>query len=86
MTPEELVAKLKSMYDNADEKEAATMIHLFGILYAEQLDSCKRNDGVSPTRIAKMAFPNNPSYATEVSKGMRLARYVQLKKEWAGHF
>ena len=86
MTPNELAAKLKSMYDNADENEATAMIRLFGILYAEQLKVCRKEYSVSPTRIAQMAFPNNHPYATEVSKGIKLARYVQLREEWAGHF
>ena len=81
MTPEKLAAKLKSMCDNHPGEKLA-MIHLFGILYADQLENC----GAPMTQIAKMAFPANPAYHAEVSKGKRLARYVQLKEEWAGHF
>ena len=81
MTPEKLAAKLKSMYDSAGTNEKLAMIHLFGILYANQLE----NRGVV-TEIVGIAFPQNPSYHSEVHKGKRLARYVQLKEEWASRF
>ena len=90
MTPKELAAKLKSMYDSAGTNEKLVTIHLFGILYAKQMENC----GAPVTQIANMAFPEkakkafpkNVPYHAEVSKGRSLARYVQLKKEWADHF
>ena len=37
MTVEQLGKKLKEMYDNAPRKEQVTWVHLFGIMYAEQI-------------------------------------------------
>lgn len=39
MTEKELTTKLADMYFNAAKGEAATMIHLFGIKYAAELES-----------------------------------------------
>ena len=47
------------------------MIHLFGIKYADEIRDC----GVPVTTIVRLSgLPH--SYNTEVSKGVRLARYV----------
>ena len=58
------------------------MILLFGILYADQLKNC----GATAKQIANSAIPTTSAYGIEVGKGMKLARYVQLKEEWTGHF
>ena len=73
MTASELEAKLKEMYDNASQNESTTMIRLFGIKYANELKNC----GVPMTQIAKNSVGN--SYHAEISKGIRLAKYVQVK-------
>ena len=81
MTPEKLAAKLKSMCDNHPGEKSA-MILLFGILYADQLKNC----GATAEQIANSAIPTTSSYGTEIRKGMKLARYVQLKEKWASDF
>ena len=73
MTASELEAKLKEMYDNASQNESTTMIRLFGIKYANELKKC----GAPMTQIAKNSVGN--SYHAEISKGIRLAKYVQVK-------
>lgn len=61
------------MYDNAPPDDSTTMIRLFGIIYADELNDC----GVPMTEIAKNTVGH--SYHAEISKGIRLAKYVQLK-------
>ena len=46
MTPTELAKRLAHMYDNARQGETATMVHLFGIRYADELRRC----GETPLR------------------------------------
>ncbi len=71
MTPIELGRILSEMYRDAPEGEATTMIHLFGIRYADEIGDC----GAPVTEIVRLSgLP--ASYNTEVSKGVRLARYV----------
>lgn len=71
MTLKELGEKLASMYDNAPAGYSVTMIHLFGIKYAQDIEK----SGYSKKDIAEAA--NIPlSYATEIYKGIRLAKYV----------
>ena len=66
MTVRELAMRLKEMYENSSN-EKTTMIHLFGIMYAEEIKGC----GSTPKEILKLA--NMPeSYQTEISKGVRL--------------
>ena len=71
MTPKELGDILSSMYDNAPDNEATTMIHLFGIKYADDIRHC----GASASEIVRLSSLSN-KYNAEVSKGVRLARYV----------
>ncbi len=74
MTLSELGEKLASMYQDAPEKESVAMIHLFGIKYAEQI----KDLNVSCAALAKAAGLNK-SYSTEISKGIKLAKYVAVK-------
>ena len=74
MTVSELTAELRAMYQNASPGEAVCMIHLFGIKFANEIRECS----ATPNDIAKSAA-NHESYGTEISKGVRLARYVQIK-------
>ena len=62
------------MYCNAPKGEKASMVHLFGIKYSEEIKECK----VSTKEIAKAADINE-SYGTEISKGVKLAYYVDIK-------
>lgn len=75
MTLLELSSTLKDMYDNAPEKDQVTMIHLFGIKYADDIS----NADFSIREILQHAdMPK--SYQTEINKGMRLSRYVMPKQ------
>lgn len=74
MTPSELENKLLKMYRDAPEGDSTTMIRLFGIMYANELKVC----GVPITEIAKNSVGD--SYHAEISKGIRLAQYVELKE------
>ncbi len=51
-----------------------TMIHLFGIKYADEIEVC----GATPAKLCRMAGLRE-SYNAEVSKGRRLAGFVELK-------
>lgn len=68
----ELGKELRKMYINAANREQVAMIHLFGIKYSKELKNCKVSEVVDEAGLRK-------SYGTEVRKGMRLARYVDLK-------
>ena len=70
MTFNELVAELRNMYNNGNNKVA--MIHLFGIKYHAEIDA----EGCSLKQLAQEAT-GYESYATEISKGMKLAPYVK---------
>jgi 5-methylcytosine-specific restriction protein B len=61
------------MYFGATDGEKAVSIHLFGIKFAEQLS------GASLREIAVRAGVDE-SYATEIRKGMNLAKYVSVKQ------
>ena len=74
MTPHEAGRRLREMYDSAPEGELVTHIHLFGIKYAAELA------GLTNKEIVRRAGLYD-SYHTEVSKGRRLAKYVQLKED-----
>lgn len=68
--------KLREMYEKAPYGESVTMIHIFGIKYASEI---KRNGFTSGDIIKASGL--NSSYATEVSKGIRLAKYVMIMQE-----
>ncbi|MCL2591790.1 MAG: HNH endonuclease [Defluviitaleaceae bacterium] len=74
LSKEELSSKLKNMYNSASEGEAVTMIHLFGIRYAKHIKKVK----ISAASIV-MAAGLHDSYATEVSKGIKLSGFVKEK-------
>ena len=73
MTNEQLATDLRIACERAGEGERVVTIHLFGIERAEDLK------GRSLTEIATLAgIP--ATYGTELSKGVKLSSYVQLKK------
>jgi len=74
MTLQELGQKLNEMYFNSEDGEAVAMIHLFGIKYASEIN----RSGESKAAIAKAA-DIRASYATEISKGVKLAKFVTPK-------
>ncbi len=69
----ELSCILKDMYESASRNKT-TMIHLFGIKYAQEL----QDDKIPLNELLKSAgIPE--SYAIEIRKGVRLSRYVEVK-------
>lgn len=75
MSPEDLAKELRRMYEYGYERNVTVaMIHLFGIKYADEIEACD----VVPKDLCCMAgLPE--SYGREVSKGRRLAHFVDLK-------
>lgn len=74
MTLQELGNQLNKMYNNAPDKDSVAMIHLFGIKYADAILKSKysKKDIANAAGIAE-------SYGTEISKGVKLAKYVIIK-------
>jgi hypothetical protein len=73
MTLNELASILKDMYTNARPKEKVTMIHLFAVKYAEQI----KKIGVRQI-VEQSGIPS--TFKTELNKGVRLAKYVNIKQ------
>lgn len=69
MNEQELIEKLKYMYDNAADKKQVASIHLFGIKYREQL----KNKNLK--NIALKAT-SKESYYSEINKGMSLGQLL----------
>jgi len=74
MNIQELGEKLHDMYFNSEDGEAVAMIHLFAIKYADEILA----SGESMKAIATTANIQE-SYGTEISKGVKLAKYVVPK-------
>ena len=74
-TIEKLGSILKDKYDNAPEKEQVANIHLFGIKYAEVIKSHTATQIIREAGIKK-------SFSAELSKGIRLSKFVIIKKEF----
>ena len=74
MTLQELGKKLHEMYFNSKKGESVVMIHLFGVKYAHEIKSsdASNREIVEAAGISK-------SYATELSKAVKLTGFVQLK-------
>lgn len=75
MVKAELAALLRAMYDGAKRNEAACQVHLFGIKYAKELQEC----GCPLKEIVQLSGISM-GYLSEVSKGVKLAQYVELKE------
>ena len=74
MTAQELADILSGMWRDAPEGEAMAMIHLFGIIHVDEINSC----GESVPQIVRLSdVPDN--HVREVYKGMKLSRYVSVK-------
>lgn len=71
MTEKQLAEILKDMYEGAPNGEQVAHIHLFGIKYAKII----KDNGYRVADIIKKSGLNM-SYATELSKGMKLSNYV----------
>ena len=76
MDKEKLSRILNSMYNNAPDGDKVAMIHLFGIMFANEITQ----NGLTPASITEGAEINS-SYSTEVSKGMKLSKYVSPTPE-----
>ncbi|WP_437368357.1 HTH-like domain-containing protein [Maribacter litoralis] len=74
MDLQELGRKLHDMYHNAPKGDAVAMIHVFGITYANEINMGRysKQDIAIKAGIQK-------SYGTEISKGIKLAKYVTVK-------
>ena len=74
MTVEEAADILREMYDKGLRlRKVSAYLHLFGIKYADELDSLSR-----PEIVRLAGLP--PSYPTEIYKGMKLSKYVEIKE------
>ena len=74
MTKQDLAIELKKMYNNAPKGDRTTMIRLFGIKYAKEIKEC------DASVIAIVTFAEiGSSYHAEISKGIRLAKYVDVR-------
>ena len=71
MTLKELGSKLSEMYNEAPKGESVAMIHLFGVKYAIEINQSNysKKDIIVQSGIST-------SYLTELSKGVKLAKYV----------
>ena len=76
MTENELGVILREMHENAPSKEQTTFIHLFGIKFADTI----KFEEYSVRHIVKISGIGL-SYQTEVSKGIRLSKYVDIRNE-----
>ena len=70
----ELANKLRNMYDSARRNEAVCQINLFGIMYAKDI----RDGGYSSKHIVELSGISK-GYLTEISKGIKLSKYVARK-------
>ena len=77
MTVEELGKILNDMYFNSPDGASVAMIHLFGIKYSSVI----KDHGYTSAEVIKAANINK-SYATELSKGIKLATFVNIKTEY----
>ncbi len=76
MTIMELGNKLNDMYENAPRNEQSAMIHLFAIIFADEIEASGATNG----EIIKAARMRE-SYHGEIAKGRRLAKYVNVKPD-----
>ncbi len=85
MDQQELARILREMYDNpvgarlttTGNARKKTMVHLFGIMFAQEIQEC----GDAPTRTAReiqqsAGIPK--SYRMDIDRGRLLAEYVTL--------
>ena len=85
MDQQELARILKEMYDNpvgarlttTGNARKKTMVHLFGIMYAQEIQKC----GDSPTRTAREIVQGAgipKSYRMDIDRGRLLKEYVTV--------
>ncbi|MEA4919787.1 MAG: hypothetical protein VB078_02510 [Clostridiaceae bacterium] len=76
MDDTELAGILREIYANAKRNETVCQIHLFGINYAHELQS----GSYSLKHILELSGISM-GYLSEISKGVKLSKYVQLREE-----
>lgn len=74
MSVKELAAILDSMVDSAPRAYKMTMVLLFGVQYAQEIDGRAREIVEAAGFLARKAM-----YTQEICRGMRLARYVTVR-------
>ena len=74
MQSSDLAAVFSRRYHQAADGEMVTSIHIFGIEYAEQLAGQNIKEVCERANVTV-------SYQTEISKGMSLAKFVELKND-----
>ena len=74
MTIDEAAEKLREMYNNAPHGRKTTYIRLFGIIYADELQSLPIQQIISIAGVSS-------SYDAEIYKGRVLAQYVELRSD-----
>jgi hypothetical protein len=70
----ELVQILKSMYKNSAKNESTNALRLFGVNYAMEIKNCQQSI-IFITTSAGLS----KNYYVEISKGIKLAKYVKCK-------
>jgi hypothetical protein len=81
---QELAKILRDMYDHpasarkttTGSARKPTMVHLFGILYAKEIEACDPAPTKTAKKIAQLAGIGD--YGTEIDKGRLLAEYVTV--------
>lgn len=77
MTIDELSEQLKKMYENARRNEASCQVHLFALIFADEIEKHK----YKLRDIVRLAGISD-GYVPELSKGIKLAKYVDVKPEY----
>lgn len=76
MQDEILIEKLRNCYEKAGRNESTLQIHLFSIKYSQDI----RNSKYTISELATKAGLTS-GYATEISKGIKLAPYVKERED-----
>jgi len=74
MDKNELASILKEMYENAETGKKVSEIHMFGMLYADEIKKIS-----NASEIVKIAGLKS-SYSTEVSKGIKIEESLPFRK------
>ena len=79
MTETQLAGVLKRMHDDAERRHESvtTAVHLFGLLYADEIEDCKRRDRGAGRRIMRSGIGWTGNI--ELNDMRRLAPYVTVK-------
>ena len=72
----ELGIELRKMYDSAPSGDQVAAIHLFAIRFWKEISGRKLNK-----KLILQAASLPESYATEISKGAKLGRYVTINEK-----